>query len=176
MIAVENLGINYGIHTVFCNLNLVFKTGEISALVGPSGCGKTTLLKSILGLIEIKDGYIKINGQKITDIRKSCYEQTIGYMSQNAGLFPQYTAKENVSLVAKLKGVKDSEIQERVDELVNLVKIKPEIIHKYPAELSGGQKQRISLMRALFFNPDVILLDEPMGAIDPLVRKKCKLN
>ena len=171
MITLENVSISYGPKNIFKDFNSSFESEKTTVLIGPSGCGKSTLLKSILGLINIDEGYIRIDDRKVTDIKKDNYVDIIGYMSQNSGLFPQYTVEENVCLVAKLKGWPKKKRKERFTELLDIANVKERLIKKFPCQLSGGERQRVSLMRALFFNPKVVILDEPMGAIDPLVRK-----
>ena len=171
MITLENVSISYGPKNIFKDFNSSFESEKTSVLIGPSGCGKSTLLKAILGLINIDDGYIRIDDRKVTDIKKDDYVETIGYMSQNSGLFPQYNVEDNVCLVAKLRGWSKEKRKRRFHELLDIANVKERLIKKFPCQLSGGERQRVSLMRALFFNPKVIILDEPMGAIDPLVRK-----
>ncbi len=104
MITLENVSISYGSKSIFNDFNSSFESEKTTVLIGPSGCGKSTLLKSILGLIDIDDGSIRIDERKVTDIKKDNYVETIGYMSQNSGLFPQYNVEDNVCLVAKLRG------------------------------------------------------------------------
>ena len=127
MISVENVRISYGPKTVFKDLNTTFEEKKTTVLIGPSGCGKSTLLKSILGLIQVDDGYIKIDSRKITDIKKENYVETIGYMAQNSGLFPQFTVQQNVCLVAKLKGWSQAQLR-RFENLLSVANVKAQLL------------------------------------------------
>jgi osmoprotectant transport system ATP-binding protein len=155
------------------NINLEFKQGEISVLIGPSGCGKTTTMKLINRLIVPSDGKITIHGQDISAMDPVVLRRKIGYVIQNIGLFPHMTIARNVGVVPRLQRWEKSKIEARVDELLDLVGLPPqEYRHRYPSELSGGQQQRIGVIRALAADPDVILMDEPFSALDPLSREQ----
>ena len=153
------------------NLSLDIDEGEICVLVGPSGCGKTTTLKMINRLIEPSSGKILINGENAIDQNSNKLRQDIGYVIQDVGLFPHMSVAENIATVPKLKDWDQSEIDKRIDELLNLIGLDPENTKdNYPAQLSGGQKQRIGVARAMAVDPPIMLMDEPFAAVDPITR------
>jgi osmoprotectant transport system ATP-binding protein len=154
-------------------LDLDINEGEIVVLVGPSGCGKTTTMKMINRIIEPTSGRIILNGEDVTRSDADQLRRRIGYVIQQTGLFPHMTIGENVATVPKLLGWDKSRTDARVDELLNMVNMDPEIFrHRYPKQLSGGQQQRIGVARALGGDPTVLLMDEPFGAIDPITRDR----
>jgi osmoprotectant transport system ATP-binding protein len=152
------------------NVSLVTPPGEVTALIGPSGCGKSTVLGLMTGLLKPDSGVITFEGQPITPERLSAIRRRIGYVIQDGGLFPHLTALANVTLMARHVGWDREKIRARVEELSSLARLSPELLSRYPAELSGGERQRVSLMRALMLDADVLLLDEPLAALDPMVR------
>lgn len=155
------------------SLNLEIKTGELLVLIGPSGCGKTTTMKLINRLITHTGGTISIDGQDIHTMDPVALRRNIGYVIQQIGLFPHYTIKENIALIPKLKKWPEREIKERVNQLMEMVGLNPDVFSgRYPRELSGGQQQRVGVIRALAANPDIILMDEPFGALDPITREQ----
>jgi osmoprotectant transport system ATP-binding protein len=156
---------------VLCDVNLTVPKGATHALIGSSGSGKTTLLRITLGLIPFDQGYVKINDQALLSFTQVEWADRIGYVPQDGGLFPHISAKNNVALVAKLRGWSQERIDERVEELRKLVDLDAEILTHFPREMSGGQKQRVAIMRAAMMDPAVMLLDEPMAALDPLIRR-----
>jgi osmoprotectant transport system ATP-binding protein len=151
-------------------LDLRVSAGETLVLIGPSGCGKTTVLRLALGLLRPDSGSVAFRGTPLAPANIRQVRQAMGYVVQDGGLFPHLTARDNVALLARHLGWPADRIAARVGELAVLARFPPEALGRYPWELSGGQRQRVSLMRALMLDPDLLLLDEPLAAIDPLVR------
>ena len=155
------------------NINLEVNRGELVTLIGPSGCGKTTTMRMINRLIEPTEGKIYIDGHNISNINPVELRRNIGYVIQQIGLFPHMTIAENIALVPKLKKWEPSQYIKRVDELLELVGLDPAVFKdRYPSELSGGQQQRVGVVRALAAEPDIILMDEPFSALDPISREQ----
>jgi osmoprotectant transport system ATP-binding protein len=171
MLELQNIHKNFEGRPVLADVNLIVPKGATHALIGSSGSGKTTLLRITLGLIPFDQGYVKINDQALLSFTPVEWADRIGYVPQDGGLFPHITGKNNVALIAKLRGWRKSRIDDRVEELRKVVDLDPEILTHFPREMSGGQKQRVSIMRAAMMDPAVMLLDEPMAALDPLIRR-----
>jgi osmoprotectant transport system ATP-binding protein len=171
MLALQNITKTFEGKLVLTDVNLTVPKGATHALIGSSGSGKTTLLRITLGLIPFDKGYVKINDQALSSFSPIQWADRIGYVPQDGGLFPHMSAFQNVSLIAKLRGWNKRKINVRVEELRKLVDLEPVILGQYPFEMSGGQQQRVAIMRAAMMEPDVMLLDEPMAALDPLIRR-----
>jgi osmoprotectant transport system ATP-binding protein len=154
------------------DLSLDIPEGELVALVGPSGCGKTTTLRMINRLEEPTAGRLEVGGVDVRKVPVHELRRGIGYVIQQTGLFPHQTVAQNIATVPELLGWDKAGVRARVQELVDLVGLLPEILTRYPAELSGGQQQRVGVARALAADPPVLLMDEPYSAVDPIVRAR----
>lgn len=164
---------SYGDNVVLENINLKINKGELLTIVGPSGCGKTTTMRMINRLTEPTKGQIWIDNEDISKLNPIDLRRNTGYIIQAIGLFPHMTIEKNISLVLRLKKGNKKKYNERVDELLELVGLDPQT-YKYrtPSELSGGQQQRVGVIRALAADPDIILMDEPFSALDPISREQ----
>lgn len=170
MISIRSITKSYEAKRVVNNLSLDIQEGKVCSLIGPSGCGKSSLLRIVMGLIEPDSGDVVFSDEKLTKENVLQLRRRVGYVIQKGGLFPHLTARRNCELVAEYLGWDKERINLRINELAELVKIEPPMLDRLPKELSGGQQQRISLIRALMLDPEILLLDEPLGSIDPLVR------
>jgi len=171
-VQVEFQGVkkSYGSTIALDETNLTIPAEGATVLIGPSGCGKSTLLRLVNGLIQPDVGTVLLDEDPLTDENLLDRRRQMGYVIQDGGLFPHLTVGRNISLMASYLGWDDERIKNRIEELTELTRFPADGLQRYPAELSGGQQQRVSLMRGLMLDPSLLLLDEPLGALDPLVR------
>jgi osmoprotectant transport system ATP-binding protein len=171
MLSIKNLSKVYsGGKKAVDNISLDIEAGEFIAFIGTSGSGKTTALRMINRMIESTEGQIKINGKDINKMNGVELRRSIGYVIQQIGLMPHMTIKENIVLVPKLLKWSQEKKEAKAKELIKLVDLPEEFLDRYPSQLSGGQQQRIGVVRALAAEQDIILMDEPFGALDPITR------
>ncbi len=171
MISFESVTKRYADGTVAAD-DLTFEVpeGELVVLVGPSGCGKTTALRMVNRMIEPTEGRISVNGQDAASVPAPKLRRDIGYVIQQVGLFPHLTVADNIATVPSLIGWDKERTRKRVEELIGTVGLSQEVADRYPRQLSGGQQQRVGVARALAADPPIMLMDEPFGAVDPIVR------
>jgi osmoprotectant transport system ATP-binding protein len=170
------------VHKAFGNvravagLNLVVEAGRTTLLIGPSGCGKSTLLRMMNGLVVPDRGTVRWEGENLHPENIQAVRHRQGYVIQEGGLFPHLTAHDNISLLVRYLGWNERRVDARLRKLADLTRLPVQALSRFPRELSGGQRQRVSLMRALMPDPELLLLDEPLGALDPMIRAELQVD
>ena len=172
MIAFRNVSVAYDGRPALSGVSLALDQGALCVLVGPSGSGKSTLLRLVNRLVTASAGQVLVRGKDVSTLDAASLRRSIGYAMQSVGLFPHRTVGENIGTVPRLLGWPKDEIAARVEAMLNLVHLGgARFQNRYPSELSGGQAQRVGLARALAADPDILLMDEPFGAVDPITRR-----
>lgn len=172
MIEFRKVFKRFGVSVAVDNFSLVAPTGKITVLMGLSGSGKTTLLRMVNRMVEPNSGEVLIDNQKVTELDPVSLRRSIGYVMQEVGLLPHKTILENVALIATIAGQAKKTAYSNAAEMLELVGIGRDFFSRYPAQLSGGQQQRVGVARALAIKPNILLMDEPFGAVDPIVREE----
>jgi len=171
MIEIDRVSKSYGERRVVDRLSLTIDAGELCVLLGSSGCGKSTTLRMINRLIPTDAGSIRVGGEDVTSLPAEALRRRIGYAIQSIGLFPHWTVEDNIATVPRLLKWREAQVRDRVGELLELFRLDPPIYRgKYPHQLSGGEQQRVGVARALAADPELLLMDEPFAAVDPITR------
>jgi len=172
VLSLRGVSKSYDGRAVLQGIDLDAVAGGTTVMIGPSGCGKSTLLRLMIGLVRADAGTVRFEEREVLPETVRALRLRMGYVIQDGGLFPHLTAAENVLLMARHLGWDRARLRTRLDELTRLTQFPPDGLSRYPVQLSGGQRQRVGLMRALALDPDLLLLDEPLGALDPMIRSE----